>query len=44
MNEGFCFCYFVSQISSFSGAYQIQNLQNYKSEYEERLKVYHDLC
>lgn len=31
-------------MSWFSGAYQIQNLQNYRSEYEERLQVYHYLC
>lgn len=43
MNNGFWFCYFVSLRSWFSGAYYIQNLQNYKSEYEG-LKVYHDLC
>lgn len=37
----YCFRYSRSQISWFSGAYPIKNLQNYKSGYDERLKIYH---
>lgn len=40
----YCFCYSRRQVSWFSGVYQIQNLWNYRSEYEESLKIYHGLC